>query len=423
MGQTDDSISRADTGRMPSGTPAPEALPATEGTHPDETAGDGPAPGVDAADGAEPDEAATSGETGEAEEGDGTPAASDRDAADGPLPSVVQFDHAFFRRMDDIYFRLDESTGEPVAVVKLGDEQLVLPFEGIRREFRLDGTRDGRLLALMARGLKYVKGLRIGDPLPPEILTRRASWSPEPRHQQIAYHRLAMQLLGWLSHDEHVITNPEELLQVAGDPTFKRKVNEAFGEAAEHLGLGRENREQVVQYITDLSDELAYIEAMRDKFHQMQAMDEKIQTLRRLYGSHRSVLETADPVARLMERALAEFTDLFEQADAQTGEIMAALKNIDAQKTFIQDMRDEIHVRLLPWDELLDEWQRLPAKRTLWAEDLLSRTYRFLAPRYMPVDEWVMMTKLQGAGVDVAVSGDKNVQKRVKRLGGMMEWM
>ncbi|MFA7430495.1 MAG: hypothetical protein WCZ23_10095 [Rhodospirillaceae bacterium] len=338
-------------------------------------------------------------------------------------PKIVQFEHAFFKRMADIVFRLDERSNEAVAVVTLGEERLVLPFAGLRREFNLDDGPDGAMLALLAKGLKYVKGLRIGDPLPPEIITRRASWKPDARHHQIAYHRLAMQLMGWLAGDEHIITNPDELLQVAGDPNFKRKVNEAFGEAAEHLGLGRENREMVIGYIADLSDELAYIEAMRDQFQQMQTMDAKIQLLRRLYGAQRSVLEVVDPVARLMERAVAEFGAQFEQADAQTGEIMSALKNIDAQKVYIQDMRDELHIRLLPWDELLDEWHRLPSKKTEWAEDLLNRTYRFLAPRYMPVDEWCMMTKLAGAQVTLTADGKIVKPKKPKPMGKSMEWM
>lgn len=267
-------------------------------------------------------------------------------AEGGNQTKTVRFEHPFFKRMEDIYFRLDERTNEAVAVVTLGDEHLVLPFAGLRREFKLDDGPDGEMLTLLAKGLKYVKGLRVGDPLPPEIITRRASWKPEPRHHQIAYHRLAMQLLGWLSGDEHIITNPEELLQVAGDPNFKRKVNEAFSEAAEHLGLGRENKEQVIGYISSLSDELAYIEAMRD----------------------------------------------------------------------------EIHVRLLPWEELLDEWHRLPSKRTEWAEQLLDRTYRFLAPRYMPVDEWAMMTKLAGAQVTIGPDGKVIKPKKTRKLGGVMEW-
>jgi hypothetical protein len=339
-----------------------------------------------------------------------------------PLADSVRFDHAFFRRVDDIYFRADPASGEPVAVVQLGEETVVLPLDGIKREFHLAGTPDGDMLTLLAKGLKYVKALRIGDPVPPEITSRKASWEPEPRHRQIAYHRLSMQLLGWLSHDEHIITDPEELLQVAGDPTFRKKVNEAFAEAAEHLGLGRENREQVTHYLSDLAQELAYIEALRDQFKAIKAMEQKIQALRRLYGSERSVLEVADPVARLMERALADFTGQFEQADAQTGEIMAVLKNIDLQKSYIQDTRDQLHVRLMAWEDVLDDWALQAPKKSQNAVDLLHKTYHFLAPRYMPVDEWAMMTKLQDVRVVGSGGTAKRVDKRAKRLGGTMEW-
>lgn len=341
-----------------------------------------------------------------------------------PTPATegtVTFEHAFFRRVDDIYFRLDDLSQEPTAMVRLGEETMALPLDGIRREFNLSGTPDGDMLSTLAKGLKYVKALRIGDPIPPEITSRKASWDPEPRHRQIAYHRLAMQLLGWLSHDEHIITDPEELLQVAGDPTFRKKINEAFGEAAEHLGLGRENKEQVVSFITDLADELCYIEALRDQYKRMLEMDSKIQTLRRLYGAERSALEVADPVARLMERATSDFRLQFEQADAQTGEIMAVLKNIDLQKTYIQDMRDELHIRIMAWEEILDDWGLQPARKSQNALDLLNKTYRFLAPRYMPVDEWAMMTKLREQAI-AGTSPRKAAEKKVRRLGGQMEW-
>ncbi len=337
------------------------------------------------------------------------------------VPATIRFEHSFFGRVDDIYFKMDEASKEPVAVVKLGDEQVSLPLDGVKREFKLGGTPDGDMLGILAKGLKYVRALRVGDPIPSELTTRKASWEPDARHRQIAYHRLAMQLLGWLSHDEHIITDPEELLQVAGDPTFRRKVSAAFGEAAEHLGIGRENKEQITHYIGDLANELAYVEAMRDKYKSMRSMDDKIQALRRLYGSERSALEVADPVARLMERAMADFKAQFEQADAQTGEIMAALKNIDLQKKYIQDTRDELHIRLMAWDEILNDWELQPLRKSQNALDLLHKTYRFLAPRYMPVDEWAMMTKLQSQTV---FSGGKAkpIEKRVKRIGGVMDW-
>ena len=361
-----------------------------------------------------------------------TTPAPEETAPEGMTPEggsvTIAFEAPFFKRVDDLYFRLDDASREAVAVVKLGEEHLALPLPGIRREFKLGtDTPDGKMLTLVAKALKYVKLLRPGDPLPTEVTSRKPSWTPSVRHQQIAYHRLAMQLLGWLSGDEHVITNPDELLQVAGDPTFKKKVNTAFGEAAEALGLGRENREQVTHYLTDLSHELSYIEAMRDQFHTMERTDQKIQALRRIYGNELTVLQTVDSVARLMERAEAEFKALFDLADAQTGEIMAALRNLESQKTYIQNMRDDLRVRLIAWEDILHAWEEqipLPVKRSRRAEDLLAETYRFLAPRYMPVDKWVMMTKLQGAEMAVTADGKAaTVKTGQKKLGGHMEWL
>jgi len=51
---------------------------------------------------------------------------------------------------------------------------------------------------------------------------------------------------------------------------------------------------------------------------------------------------------------------------------------------------------------------------------LLRDTYKFLAPRFMAVKEWVLMSKLQDGGSLKAfsqVGGDK-----AKKIGGQMRW-
>ena len=68
----------------------------------------------------------------------------------------------------------------------------------------------------------------------------------------------------------------------------------------------------------------------------------KVQALRRIYSADRSMIETTDQVARLSQRALKMFRDYFEQIDAQTGEILAMLKNIDNQIDYIRSVRDEV---------------------------------------------------------------------------------
>ncbi|ARJ64782.1 hypothetical protein WV31_03370 [Magnetospirillum sp. ME-1] len=328
----------------------------------------------------------------------------DAEAAEGE----VSFEHKFFTSFEDLYFRLTDS-GEPVAVLKLATNEAVLSFDGIKREFGMkEDQHDFKMLDKVAEGLQFVRGLRPGDRLPKEVTTREASWEPQDRHRRIAYQRLTMQLVTWLTGNEHVISNVSELAQVADDPQVKKNVQLAFTEAAEELGLGRENRDEVVRYIETLAKELAYIEALRDTYGEVQKIDEKLQGLRRIYGADRSMIETTDQVGRLSQRALKVFQDYFDQVDAQTGEILAMLKNIDNQIGYIRQVRDALHCRLLPWEDFIQIWKTVFVVRSDDNTNKIRDIYQFLAPRYMQFNDWVLVTK-------------RGMQKS-KPLGGQMRW-
>lgn len=324
-------------------------------------------------------------------------------------PDVIGFDHKFFQSFDELYFRITDS-GEAVAVLKLANNDAILAFDGIKREFMLaEDSRDAQMLNRVAEGLLYVRGLRIGEKLPKEILTREASWDPTERHRRIARQRLTMQLVTWLTGDEHIFTSAEELAQLAEDPQVKKNINLAFAEAAEEIGLGRERREEVVLYIEQLAKELSYIEHERDVYVEIRKVDEKVQGLRRLYSSDRGMIETTDQVARLSQRALKVIGDYFEQVDAQTGEILAMLKNIENQVGYIRGVRDELHRRLLPWEDIIPVWKTVFIVRS---EDNIARIrdiYQFLAPRFMQVNDWVLMTR-------------RGVETKKKPMGGVMRW-
>lgn len=333
----------------------------------------------------------------------------------------IRFDHWFFHKMEDVHFQLSDADKEPTLIASYSKNDVVLTFKGIAKEFNiLPDSADGQMLDQVGRGLKYVKGLRIGDPLPKEILTREASWTLSPRHQEIAYQRVSLQLVNWLSGGETMITDPDELLQLADDPLTKKQISVAFGEAADKLGYGRDEKEKVVRHVEELAKELAYIEALRDRFRRIKVMDEKIQGLRRLYGREKSVLEIADQVARLGERAVKEFEKMFLEIDAQTGEILSVLRNLSTQIPYIRDRRDDLHIRLMAWDDLLDRWHQAQVKMSQTNLTLLRETYKFLAPRFMVVKEWVLMSKLQ----ENAAKGVSQVGQAppAKKIGGQMRW-
>jgi archaellum component FlaC len=322
--------------------------------------------------------------------------------------NTVRFEHKFFGSFEDLYFRMTDS-GEPVAVVKLASNEAILSFDGLKREFSLgDDAGDGAMLNQVADGLKYVRGLRPGDPLPKEIITREASWEPENKHVMIARQRLTMQLVTWLTGNEHIFTSVEELLQLAEDPQVKKNVSLAFSEAAVELGLGREHRDEVVRYIESLAKELAYIEAERDVFAEVRKIDEKVQELRRIYSSDRGMIATTDQVARLSQRAIHQFSGMFDEIDAQTGEILAMLKNIDSQIEYIRQTRDELHRRLMPWEDLIPLWKTVYIQKSDENIVRIRDIYQFLAPRYMQVHDWVLVTK-------------RGFEK-TKPLGGVLRW-
>jgi len=328
--------------------------------------------------------------------------------APAELEGEIAFEHKFFGSFEDLYFRLTDA-GEPVAVLKLATNEAVLSLEGIKREFMLkEDSHDFRMLDKVAEGLQFVRGLRPGDALPKEVTTREASWEPQDRHRRIAYQRLTMQLVTWLTGNEHVISNVAELAQVADDPQVKKNIQLAFTEAAEELGLGRENRDEVVRYIETLAQELAYIEALRDTFGEVQKIDEKLQGLRRIYGADRSMIDTTDQVARLSQRALKLLQDYFDQVDAQTGEILSMLKNIENQIGYIREVRDALHCRLLPWEDFIQIWKTVFVVRSDENTNRIRDIYQFLAPRYMQFNDWVLVTR-RGA-------------IKAKPLGGQMRW-
>ena len=309
------------------------------------------------------------------------------------VPTVVAFAHPFFAAVGDVQFRMSEHTRAPALMIKFGDGDAALSFGGIRRELKLaEDSPDAGMLEAVAAALQFVSVLKIGDPLPAEVLSGEASWEIEQRHRDIALARLTMQLVTWATGDETAITDADALSQVADDPATQAKAEKAIADAAERLSV---EVEEVKATLRMLAEELAFIEALREKFAGVLSMRDKMDVLRRKYSNERSVAEVADAVRRLMTVAVKRLTNLFEQIDAQTGEIMGMLKNPKAQEGYIRTKRDELYCRMVAWRDILAKWDKCDSKPTEGNVALLRETYRFLAPRFMPAQQWVLASQLQ----------------------------
>ena len=308
-----------------------------------------------------------------------------------PATDNCVLQHPVFSTLGEPLFRRAEADGTPVMVVKLGEREAAIPLRSLQREFSIpDDSEDGHMLALIAQSLDFVAALHIGDKLPTEVLSGQASWEPEELHLQIANARLQWQLVAWLNSGtggETPSLDAESLLQVADDPTRKQQVQQAFAKAAQALGLA--TKEDVVHQVEELAHELAYIEALRDRLlRRVVVMSDKLDRMAQSYRGDGSHLETLTQVRRLTTIALKQISRRFDELDAQTGEVMAALRNVDSQRTFIRSNRDWLYRSQRAWQPLLSEWDVAGIGFDEGILLLLGRSYQFLAPRFMPVSEW-----------------------------------
>jgi hypothetical protein len=316
-------------------------------------------------------------------------------SATSPTPGHCILIHPVFTSFGDPFFRRAETDGAPVMVVQLGDKEAAIPLRSLQREFSIpDDSDDGRMLGLIAQSLDFLAGLRIGDALPTEVLSGEASWEPDETHLQIANARLQWQLVAWLNSGTGAETPPldaDSLLQIADDPSRRQQVQQAFVKAAESLGVP--TSDAVVRMVEELAHELAYIEALRDRLlNRVKMMADKLQRMAQGYRGDGAHLETLTQVRRLTAAALQQISRRFDELDAQTGEVMSALRNADSQRTFIRSNRDWLYRTQRAWQSLLAEWDVAETGFDAGILALLNRSYQFLAPRFMPVTEWTSYT-------------------------------
>lgn len=309
-------------------------------------------------------------------------------------PDLCRLQHVLFRRFGDPLFRRAETDGTPVMVVMLGEREAALPLRALQREFAIaDDSADGRMLALIAAALDFVTALRPGDKLPPEVLSGEASWEPGPQHLRLAGARLRLRLVAWLkgSGDDHSTAEPRAVLAAADDPALRQQVQEAFQRAAEELKLPR--AAALEPMLEALAQELAYVEALRERLlRPIQSMLQKLTRMTQGWRGDVAELEKLTHVRRLNGVALRRIGGRFEELDAQTGEILAVLRNLESQRAFIRTNRDWLYRTQRAWQPLLLEWDGVGFSYDEHTRGTVERTYRFLAPRFMPVTEWISAT-------------------------------
>lgn len=320
----------------------------------------------------------------------------DDDQATTP-PERCTLQHALFTSFGEPLFRRSEADATPSMVVQLGDREALLSLRSLQREFGIaDESADGRMLGLIAEALNFVHTLKLGDRLPDEVLTGQASWQPDPAHIHIAATRLKLGLVAWLQGGvaSGATFDADSLSQVAGDPAVRRQVQEAFSRAASELGLA--DAQEAVSLVEEMAGELAHIEALRERLQKpTEALTSKLEGLSKVWYGNSTSAHTLRQVLRLAKIAIAQITDRFDELDAHTGDVLVMLRNMDAHRAFIRSNRDWLYRSQRAWQPILEAWENVDLQIIPAPAALVGRTYQFLAPRFMPVTEWTLMTRPQ----------------------------
>jgi hypothetical protein len=164
-----------------------------------------------------------------------------------------------------------------------------------------------------------------------------------------------------------------------------------------------------MEQLADIADELSYIEALRETFlRRVQSMVGKLDGLSN--GAINADRQTAlSRIRRLGHIALEQVRSRFIEVDEQTGEVLITLRHVERHRSFIRTHRDWLYRSSRAWETLLIEWDgAMPGlDDATWAR--LNRTYQFLAPRFMPVQEWFSSAAQHGA-------------RRAKKPQNVMVW-
>ena len=299
------------------------------------------------------------------------------------------FQHRIFK-LPDARFEVSGRDRSPVLRVKLGELDAVIPIDDVASEFGIKpDAPDGQLLVQVAQGLRFVRYIRPGDSIPSELLDGTASWRVEDHHREIAKNRLMMQVATWLGGSESVVLDLSELRRLSVDTAIQDKIRDGINRIAETLGLGAGRRDEVLDMIDRFARELSYIEALRDRYSLAGSIGEKLMRVEKLYRNERQFHEEVRRTHILFRPAVRGFSGLFDQADAQTGEIVAVLKSYDSMVKFIREVRDELHQRLIVWDTIIPAWNINLTRRHDDIREAVRATYRLVAFHFPQTHDWL----------------------------------
>ena len=302
-------------------------------------------------------------------------------------PQICYLSHAGFRMLGEPVFRLSEGTRVPSMVVLLDSQEAVLPLQSVAREFRVDPTSaDGQMLTLIEQALEFVVSIKLGDKLPSELNGGEASWEPNGQDRRVAAsrvrHNLVRSVFARLGKRVAITATPGWEDQ----PQNQQWLREAMAGAAEQLD--NMDEVEVTTRVASISEEMAYIEAMRRPLTRGIAnMREKLLHIDsgEIPISQQETFKQVQSLARL---GIKEVMNRFDEVDVRLDDFLGVLRDMQAAIAGLRRQRDWLFRTNRAWTAVFTDWEAAPKHFNEFLLRVVERTYVFLAPRFMSFQEW-----------------------------------
>ena len=299
--------------------------------------------------------------------------------------------HPMFTQFGDVLFRPAEADATPMMIFSLGGSVAAIPLQSLQQRCGIEaGSPDAMMLSLVVRALDFVAEVRPGDAFPLEVLGGGASWEPSALHQRVAEERLRLQLVGSFSSGtcpNWALEDPQAVQQAAAEPDMDERLQSAAMKAAAVLGLP--NATAVARLLATAAHEMGFVEALRDRLlRRAGLLLARVDTLGASVGHNLGAIELLSRVRRLAGIAYEKLRARFHALDACTADVVDVLRDVEYWACAVRIHRDWLYSSLRAWEDILTAWE---SGGNVWSQDtwnLLRRTYRFLASRFMPVQDW-----------------------------------
>lgn len=314
-----------------------------------------------------------------------------------PVQQVCKLTHPGFRLLGEPVFRLSEGSQVPSMVVQMEGQSAVLPLRSIAREFGLEADcEDGKMLKLIEEALDFVVAVKCGDTLPSE-LQGVASWDPTDLDRRTAssrvWHSLVCCVFASMGRSFKIEGGPVPGWEA--DPANQKLAREAIAGAS--VLLGNIQADEAHSRMAAVIAEMAYIESMRRMLTKgISAIADKLMrnAATELPAARRETLKQVQLLAR---RGIAEINRRFDEVDAGLDGMLTMLRDVAATIAELRRKRDWLFRTHHAWTPMFTDWASAPAYFDEFLWKVIERSYLFLAPRFMPFQEWTTSAGLPAA--------------------------